>query len=315
MAFSGTSIGSIIGYESRIKDNLADAAWTYAFDSVKGLSSYDVPKGAKWCYAFTQCSDLKTLSLPISIEKLNLFCYGTQVDIVIELPNLISWGGVNDHYRFNNITRILNLGKIKSVGTRELPKKSEYVVIPYTVTSANYCLYGFTLSIAILHPIAPTSGDFLINAGGSRMVYVPDESLEAYKTASNWASYIDYLHPISDYITFTDITSNLANDVVYNTSLNVYDVFESTQVAEAGAKSMIYDLDGTYDTLRISGNGGTSARLYCFVDENNEVITTADEYLNANPLYICIPSMARKMIICCSSTSSNVKVEIGKHIE
>ena len=161
-----------------------------------------------------------------------------------------------------------------------------------------------------LAPPTITSSSFK-NIG---IIYVPDESIEAYKTAANWSTWESRIFPISDYIAFEDITSYLQDDLAYNTALEVYDQFDDTEIMSERAKSMIYELDGTYDTLKIIGNGAAEARLYCFIDENNEVITTAEESFLANPLYISIPTMAKKMIICCDVTSENIKVEIGKHI-
>mgnify|MGYP000472681990 CR=1 FL=1 len=32
------------------------------------------------------------------------------------------------------------------------------------------------------------------------IIYVPDDSVEAYKTATNWSNYADRIRPISEYV-------------------------------------------------------------------------------------------------------------------
>jgi hypothetical protein len=215
------------------------------------------------------------------------------------------------------LKKISNLGKVTGNFTESFHncKQLVYAVMPYTLSNASSLYAGCTsLVTAIFHSITPPTlgGASFYQCNKLVGIYVPDESVEAYKSASNWSSQSDKILAISQYTTFTDITSSLISDIVYNTALEVYAQFDNTAISESGAKSMIYDLDGSYDTLKITGNGGTTSRLYCFIDENNEVITTADASLTAAPLYICIPSMARKMVICCAASSTNVKVEIGK---
>ena len=293
------------------------------------------------CY---NCNSLETLILPknfinfgsncLSNTKLTNFIFPISTQTIsngafngvnfgsttnIELPNLKTLG--SSFRNTTNVYKVLNLGKVVNVADRIFhiggnPSNINYIRLPYSIQSSDYGMFEFmtTLQILICDAITPPSISQIWNKN-PYYIYVPDESLEDYKTSSSWSNYANIIFPISDYITFTDITSNLISDIQYTTNLEVYDVFDYTEVAESGAKSMIYELDGTYDTLKISGNGGTDSRLYCFIDENDEVITTADESLIADPLYIAIPTMAKKMIICCDSTSTNVRVEIGKHIE
>lgn len=54
-----------------------------------------------------------------------------------------------------------------------------------------------TLRIAATTP--PTLGTGLFPANTTYAIYVPDESVEAYKTATNWSTYAQYIYPLSDY--------------------------------------------------------------------------------------------------------------------
>ena len=261
-------------------------------------------------------------SFPISVRSIGNMAFrptegrswNVKLDIC-ELPNLMQLGQISlENIQFS---RIINLGKITILNFATFVNCNwiEELILPHTIISLAERVFDTTSPMNVvrcysLTPPTITSSSFK-NIG---TIYVPDESVELYKTSPIWSAWRSKIFPISDYITFEDITSYLQNNVVYNTALEVYAQFDDTEIGSEGAMSMIYELDGTYDTLKISGSGGTDVWLYCFIDENNEVITTSDESLVAYPLYICVPTMAKKMVICSDVSEVNVKVEIGKHI-
>ena len=296
---------------------------TFAF--CKELTEVTLPKRLETIgnSVFLQSDALEFVNrFPISVRSIGNMAFrptvgkswNVKLDIC-ELPNLMQLGEISlENIQFS---RIINLGKITILNFATFVNCNwiEELILPYTIVSLAERVFDTTspMNVVRCYSLAPptiTSSSFK-NIG---IIYVPDESIEAYKTAANWSTWESRIFPISDYIAFEDITSYLQDDLAYNTALEVYDQFDDTEIMSERAKSMIYELDGTYDTLKIIGNGAAEARLYCFIDENNEVITTAEESFLANPLYISIPTMAKKMIICCDVTSENIKVEIGKHI-
>lgn len=295
------------------------------FTSCKELVEVTLPKRLETIgdKVFLQCDALEFVNrFPISLHSIGEEAFrpttpkywNVKID-VCELPNLIQLGQISlENIQFRHI---INLGKITILNFATFVNCNwiEELILPHTIISLAERVFDTTSPMNVvrcysLTPPTITSSSFK-NIG---TIYVPDESVDAYKTATIWSTWESRIFPISDYIAFEDITSYLQDDVAYNTALEVYNQFDDTEIMSERTKSMIYELDGTYDTLKISGNGGTDARLYCFIDESNEVITTADESLIANPLYISIPTMAKKMIICCDVASENIKVEIGKHI-
>lgn len=192
----------------------------------------------------------------------------------------------------------------------------KYVAIPYGVTTFSWNWSGCNaLKTMVFNPIIPiavTGGSSSPNSVTA--IYVPDESVQMYKETAPWTNVASKIFPMSDYVAYEDITSQLVSDVVYATPTEAYAKFNNAPISEVGAKSLICDVSD-YGFLRISGTGGTTSRLYCFLDENDEVVTTSDESLAASPLYIIIPKIATKMVVNLSAASSAMKVEIGKHVE
>ena len=71
------------------------------------------------------------------------------------------------------------------------------VTIGNGVTSIGYCAFGFCYSLKEVYckPTTPPTGDssmFKYNASG-RKIYVPSNSVSAYKFASGWSDYKNYI--------------------------------------------------------------------------------------------------------------------------
>ncbi len=66
----------------------------------------------------------------------------------------------------------------------------------------NYAFYGCTrLKTVICRAITPpTIQSTTFGNTGSRIFYVPDESVDAYKAATNWNTYASYIKPLSEYV-------------------------------------------------------------------------------------------------------------------
>ena len=71
------------------------------------------------------------------------------------------------------------------------------VTIPASVTSVSYLAFAYCSSLKEVYckPTTPPTGDDLMfydNASG-RKIYVPTESVDAYKSAECWSDYADYI--------------------------------------------------------------------------------------------------------------------------
>lgn len=79
------------------------------------------------------------------------------------------------------------------------------VVLPTTVTTIGAQAFHFkgygstnpTVSIVIKRETPPTAQGNLA-VGANTIIYVPDESVDAYKVATNWASCADYIRGLSE---------------------------------------------------------------------------------------------------------------------
>lgn len=122
--------------------------------------------------------------------------------VTIELPNTISQLPM---YVFRGLTNLANIeipDSVTSIGTRAFGSCSSLteLELPSGVTSIGcyafeHCdsLSSFTILAATPPPICD---DGIFTTGKIPIIYVPSESVAAYKAASGWRRYESWIHPI-----------------------------------------------------------------------------------------------------------------------
>jgi hypothetical protein len=117
----------------------------------------------------------------------------------VYLPNLESAG--RDCFSQTLIEKITSLGKITDVAYNAFRncKNLSFIRIPATVTSMQMTAFAdnYMNRVLIMEPVTPPSinGTFY----STYDIYVPDDSVEEYKAASNWSSAASKIHPMSEY--------------------------------------------------------------------------------------------------------------------
>lgn len=190
--------------------------------------------------AFVGCSKLNIGSLPSSLTSIGYDAFrGCDLDgLVINTPSLTMLG--NNSFAETNIARVENLGSIESAGLtsgnasyngafRDCAKlifarlpdtlKDTGISLFYRCTALKECVipssiehirdwvfYGCTALTSFVSRAAtpPTLGSNSFTetpiASGTGYIYVPDASVETYRTASNWSTYASRIKPLSEYV-------------------------------------------------------------------------------------------------------------------
>jgi hypothetical protein len=133
-------------------------------------------------YAFYQCSALASVVMPNSVTSIGASaffrCYAL-ASVVI--PNSVTSIGASAFYRCSALASVVIPNSVTSIGTSAFYQCYALSVYQFSSTTPP------TLSATVFASIIANS-----------KIYVPDASVAAYKNATNWITWADYIYPISE---------------------------------------------------------------------------------------------------------------------
>ena len=140
-----------------------------------GLTQYTIPDSVTSIGdgAFAGCSSLTSITIPESVTSIGGFAFnGCSSLTSITIPNSVTSIGSAAFYRCSSLTSI---------------------TIPDSVTSIKSYAFSYCSSLASVYCKAttpPTGGDYMFyDNASSCKIYVPTESVDAYKSAEYWSKY------------------------------------------------------------------------------------------------------------------------------
>ena len=159
--------------------NSVTSIGNYAFAGCNSLTSITIPDSVTSIggYAFIDCSSLTSITIPDSVTSIEGGAFVNCSSLTsVTIPDSVTSIGENAFCDCSSLTSI---------------------TIPDSVTSIGYgvCWGCSSLTSVYCKPTTPPIGAnymFYGNASG-RKIYVPRNSVDAYKSADGWKSYIDYI--------------------------------------------------------------------------------------------------------------------------
>lgn len=154
--------------------------------------------------AFQDCTSLKSVAFShIKVLEGNAFANCSNLDMDINLPYLENMQG-SRHFNKSGIIRVSSLGRITRLPAAifEYCPSLEELAIPETCTTIEVAaVYGCTSlrTIKCLPTNPPTIPSDFLRGLSSTVVYVPNTSVDTYKSATNWSKYADRIKPLSEY--------------------------------------------------------------------------------------------------------------------
>lgn len=192
-------------------ENLESIALYATFSGMINLQSICLPSNIKILgeaiFKGNSNIDIKN-GIPKSLTTISGgYCfYKTNISSDIDLPNLsgtISSAVFSD----TKISNVISLGNITSIKGDVFYncKNLEKVIIPESCVNIGYqCFSNTNLQILIMKNPNVTVLDegnvFSGNDTSKMKIYVPDESLDSYKSAKYWSTYADKIYPLSEYV-------------------------------------------------------------------------------------------------------------------
>ncbi len=226
-----------------------------AFSGCSGLTSVGIPNSVTSIgnYAFRDCTGLTSVEIPNSVTSIGQYVfYGCSGLTSIEIPNSVTFIG---QHAFQGCTGLASVGipnSVTGIGLSAFQGCSGLtsVEIGNSVTGIGQDAFNSCISlteITLLGTNVPSLGQSVFNSTNDCPIYVPYESLNNYKTASNWSRYKNRIYPmayttVSGYGESTDnekwafiaspLTENTAPTAVSNMTGTAYDLYRFNQSAE-----------------------------------------------------------------------------------
>ena len=148
----------------------------YAFNNCRNLTSVNIPSGVTVLTegVFHMCSSLTSITIPDRVTSIGSSTFGYCISLTgITIPDSVTTIYNNAFSRCTSLTSITIPDNVTTIG--------EYAF--------SHCT-GLT-GITVESTTPPTLGDTAFDDTNNCPIYVPCESIEAYKTATNWSRYAD----------------------------------------------------------------------------------------------------------------------------
>ena len=173
------------------------------FEDCNNLTSISIPSSVLsiGAYAFRGCSSLTSITIPDSVIDIGINAFQNCGLTTIKIPEGVTSIANNVFRGCTGLTSITIPEGVMSIGGYAFYECMSLtnITIPESVTSIGrgifYCCYQLA-SVKILATIVPECTNPIFDGISNCYIYVPAESVDAYKTAEGWSEYADRITAI-----------------------------------------------------------------------------------------------------------------------
>ncbi len=271
-----------------------------AFRDCSSLTSVTIPDSVTTIggSAFDGCESLTSVTIPDSVTEIGWYAFENCTSLTsVTIPDSVTEIGYYAFEGCSSLTSVTIGDSVTTIGEGAFADCSSLtsVTIPDSVTKIGYGAFLGCSSLTSVYckaitPPAGRSSMFSYNASG-RKIYVPMESVEAYKSASYWSSYADAIvsydfekgEVVTPEVTGGSYTVVLNNAWRQSTSVSnpdsslydgVYESYSNYNVND-GVATMYIDIEGytefsiyvrsnaesTYDYVTVSELDSTTQKM------------------------------------------------------
>lgn len=167
-------------------DNLPSGdEWKIIWFIEGGITTLDIPSGTTKIgnYLFYGWGSLVKVNIPTSVTTIGSYVfYGTSIRTLV-IPDSVTSVDRNSLSVTNNLVDITFGSGVTELGMNMFQSKTRKL----------------DFNIRMLSTTPPTLGAGFVPTDFTGKIYVPDESVSAYKAATNWSTWAAYIYPMSDY--------------------------------------------------------------------------------------------------------------------
>jgi len=181
--------------------NITLVAYSFAYSKIRTVS---IPLNitAITSYLFLHCYDLEFLVMPINTASIGANVLDNNYSLMaVSMPKNTTTIG-NTVFAYCYLLKYVSLSNFATIpgSVFNFCTSLKRIVIPSSITSLSNSTFGGCRSlteIVSLPTVPPTIDATTFALQAAHKVYVPDGSLEAYKTATNWTAFENHIYPLS----------------------------------------------------------------------------------------------------------------------
>ena len=148
-------------------------------------------------YAFAD-NQLTSVTIPNRVTSIGQSAFESNQLTSVTIPNRVTSIG-QSAFESNQLTSVTIPNRVTSIGQSAFSSnKLTSVTIPNSVTSiGEYAFANNNFTSVTIHAVNPPTADRgIFGYNSSLKIYVPVQSVNAYKTAEGWSEYADKIFPI-----------------------------------------------------------------------------------------------------------------------
>ena len=174
-----------------------------AFMNCSSLTEISIPQSVTSIgyYTFAHCTALTSIDIPDSVTSLGIGAFNHTGLTAIRIPNSITSIEEGTFALCDKLEEVILPEGLVSLGNQAFLKcyGLKTITIPSSVTNIGsnaFLLCSALSSVTVKAVVPPVASSGLFGMSGIQNIYVPAESVEAYKTAPVWSDYANLIQAI-----------------------------------------------------------------------------------------------------------------------
>ena len=154
----------------------------YCFNNCTSLSNITLPTGITYLggSCFYKCSSLSSIIIPSNVRSIGASCFGSCSSLSsVTIPSSVTYLGSACFGSCSSLSSVTIPSSVTSIGSNAFA----------------YCTSLKSITVEAVSP--PTLGTNAFTNTHNCPIYVPCDSVDAYKAASVWSTYASRIQPIS----------------------------------------------------------------------------------------------------------------------